>query len=332
MTVGQLAGVARAALGPGRSPVAVERLRGGSKKGVYRLLLDDGGTAVVYLWAASENYWPAVATATEDDHADPFSHASGLGLFLAAHRRLSALGVRTPRLLLADRTHAHHPADLAVVEDVPGESLEAFLERDPGSAAPVLARLAGTLRLMRQQTAPAFGKTALIDNGGVSLGSSCEQLVLDRALADLAEAADRDPRLAAVRDRVEAELHARAAEVRPRSEYALVHGELGPDHVLVDRQGQPVLIDIEGLMFFDPEWEHVFLRLRFAEHYHHLRAEGLDPRRLAFYDLAMSLSLVAGPLRLLDGDFPDRAFMLAVVEHNLARVLAALPPDQPANA
>jgi hypothetical protein len=37
--------------------------------------------------------------------------------------------------------------------------------------------------------------------------------------------------------------------------------------VLVDRRGNPVLIDIEGLLWCDVEWEHVFLRLRFGEHY-----------------------------------------------------------------
>jgi hypothetical protein len=94
--------------------------------------------------------------------------------------------------------------------------------------------------------------------------------------------------------------------------------------VLVDRLGQPVLIDIEGLMFFDVEWEHVFLRLRFAEHYRWLHADGLDEQRLAFYMLAMRLSLVAGPLRLLDGDFPDREAMFAIAEHNLAQALAFL--------
>ena len=59
-------------------------------------------------------------------------------------------------------------------------------------------------------------------------------------------------------------------------------------------------------MFFDVEWEHAFLRLRFGEHYRWLHTNGLDEQRLTFYTLAMHLSLVAGPLRLLDGDFPDR--------------------------
>ena len=38
--------------------VGVSRLRGGSKKGAYRLFLDDDSTAVAYVWAESENYWP----------------------------------------------------------------------------------------------------------------------------------------------------------------------------------------------------------------------------------------------------------------------------------
>jgi hypothetical protein len=35
--------------------------------------------------------------------------------------------------------------------------------------------------------------------------------------------------------------------------------------------------------------------------------------------------LVAGPMRLLDGDFPDRAFMRGIIEHNLIQALALLP-------
>jgi hypothetical protein len=42
-----------------------------------------------------------------------------------------------------------------------------------------------------------------------------------------------------------------ASAVPPRAQYGLIHGELGPDHVLIDRRRHPVIIDIEGVMFFD---------------------------------------------------------------------------------
>jgi hypothetical protein len=112
-----------------------------------------------------------------------------------------------------------------------------------------------------------------------------------------------------------------AAAVRPRTEYAVVHGELGPDHVLVDARGNPVVIDIEDLMYFDVEWEHVSLRIRLHDAYRSLRVDGLDENRLALYLLAQRLSLTAGPLRLLDGHFPDRAFMTGIAEHNLKKAL-----------
>jgi phosphotransferase family enzyme len=324
VTRDHLAGVARAALGAEHRLNGVSRLRGGSKKGVYRLTFDDDSTAIAYIWDDAENYWPTAQTDETEDHANPFSHASGIELFEAAHRRLDALGIRTPRIHLTDRSRRHYPADIAVVEDVPGATLEALLQQDPHGVEAPLARLADALGAMRRHRGPGFGKVALIDDGGISQGHSCEQIVLDRALGDLAEAASRDPRIAGVRDRLEDMVRGLAATVRPRSEYGLIHGELGPDHVLVDRHGHPVLIDIEGLMFFDVEWEHAFLRLRFGEHYRWLHTGGLDEQRLTFYTLAMHLSLVAGPLRLLDGDFPDRDAMMGIAEHNLQQALAFL--------
>lgn len=315
----QLAGAARAALGGGRRLEVVERVAGGSKKGVYRLVMDDATTAIAYLWDVAENYWPAAEG--DDDLTDPFSPGLGLDLFEAAHARLDALGVRVPAIRLVDRDGAHCPADLAIVEDLPGESLEELLARDRRAAAPVMARLAESLEAMRRHRAPAYGKVAVVDGGGTSRGTSCEGVVLDRALRDLAEAASRDPRIAAARDQLEQRLLGLAAAVRPRADYAVVHGELGPDHVRVDAEGNPVAIDIEGLMYFDVEWEHVFLRIRLHDAYRPLEVDGLDEDRLALYMLAQRLSLTAGPLRLLDGDFPDRAFMAGIAEYNLKQAL-----------
>ncbi|MBA4860877.1 phosphotransferase [Streptomyces sp. PSKA54] len=319
-----LSAVVRDALGAGCRIAGVDRLRGGSKKGVYRVRLDGGGKAsvIVYRWAEDENFWPGAAV---PDPANPFSSASGLEHFLTAQRTLDGLGVRVPRVLLADDSRLRFAADVAVVEDIEGGTLEALLETDPGRAAATLDDLARTLDLMARHQAPHYGKVGLLEKGGVSRGSSCEQLVLDRALRHLEEAAGRDTRIKAARSRLAERLQELAALVTPRNEYGLIHGELGPDHVLVNRDGRAVLIDIEDLMYFDVEWEHVFLSLRFHERYETLARTGLDPQRLGLYALAMRLSLVAGPLCLLDGDFPDREAMRGIAEHNLREALALLP-------
>lgn len=322
---GRLAGVITATFGTDRRIAAMERLAGGSKKGVYRVLLDDATRAVVYIWDPVEDYWHGTLPDGADDAADPFSHASGLDLFVAASLRLAALGVRSPRLLLADAGRDLYPADIAIVEDVVGGTLEEWLGREPESAAATLDVLAASLRTMHEHQAPSFGKVAFVDAGGRPARPTCEQTVLDRALAEVAEVAERDPRVAAARGALSDTLHSLAARVAPRARFGLIHGELGPDHVLVDRDGAPVLIDIEGLMYFDVEWEHVFVRMRFDGHYGRLRRDDLDEHRMRLYQLAMHLDLVAGPLRIAESDHPQRRWFLDVAAYHLDKALAFRP-------
>ncbi|PRY34796.1 phosphotransferase family protein [Umezawaea tangerina] len=295
MERGDLVELARA--GTGRGLAAVTRLPGGTSKGVYRLHLDDGTTAVAYLWHPAENYWP-----------DGGDGPEGVDAFEAAVERFAAIGVRTPRVLLLDRGRSRYPADAAVVEDVTGGPLSEVFDRVPRRT---LERLGEAVLAMAGTTGPAPERP-------------CEVTVLERAYDDLGEAAKRVERIGAVRDEVDDVLRELVAAVRPRRRHGFVHGELGPEHVLVTAEGEPVVIDVEGASFFDVEWEHAYLSFRFGRHYRWLEVDGLDEARLRFYRLALHLSLVAGPLRLLEGDFPDRDGMLGIVESNMGHVLGAL--------
>ncbi|WP_307851321.1 phosphotransferase [Nocardiopsis sp. MG754419] len=305
---------ATAALGSGTVFTRVRRLRGGTKKGVFRLTSPCGASVVAYLWSARENHWPA-REREEDPGRTPFGHADGVDLFTTAVEHLERAGVRVPRVYLVQRAHPGLGGDVAIVEDVPGATLEELIaqggrERVVG----VLDRLRTALEAMAARTRAAPGRVG----HPLAVGRGCVDVVWERARADLEEGARRRPELARVRDRAARLLDASASRVEPRERHGLVHGELGPDHVLVDASGAPVLIDVEGLMFFDVEWEHAFLSLRFGAWYGRLRTPGLDPFRSELYMLAHRLSLVAGPLWLLDGDTPDRGVMLDIVEHNLA--------------
>jgi hypothetical protein len=327
VTRDQLAGAAKAAFGGGRRLDGVERLTGGTQKGVYRLTMDDATTAIAYLWEESENYWPA--TPWDGDLADPFSPSSGLDLFEPAWTRMNALGLRVPKLYLVDRDRTYYPADLAIVEDFPGDNLMQLLARDPHAAAPTMAHLAEALDAMRDHRAPTHGKVAHIDAGGTSHRTSCEATALDFGLRCLADAAARDPQVTSDRDRLEERLRTLASAVRPRAEYSLVHGELGLDHVMVDQDGRPVIIDIDNLMYFDVEWEHVFLRIRLHPDYRYVAVDGLDEDRLALYTLTQRLSLTAGPLRILESDIADRDFFQAIADHNRNEALAWIDPTTP---
>lgn len=323
VTRDDLAGAARAALGSRRRLDRVARLSGGTRKGVYRLTMDDGTTVIAYLWEESEDFWPP--TPHDGDPADPFSSCDGADMFEAAHHRLASVGLRVPQIYLLDRDRAYYPADIAILEDFPGEDLLDFYQRDPAAAEPTLALLREGLAAMRNYRGTSPGKVAHVDAGGVSHWPSCEEGALAFARRCLAEAAGRDCRISDAREQLEDRLRELSAAVRPRAEYSVVHGELGLDHVLVDSDGNPVIIDIEDLMYFDVEWEHAHMQIRLGGDWAEaVGVEGLDADRLALYLLTQHLSLTAGPLRLLDSDFPDREFMQGVAEWNLTRALEFL--------
>jgi hypothetical protein len=303
-------------LGSSRHVTGIDRLTGGTKKGVYRLTLDDSSSFVLYVWNDDESYWPESGT----DADDPFADANGADLFASAYAQLRRLGVRTPEMFVLDRSRAHHPADLALLEDFPGGTLEAMIEADP-QRAPV-AEFGAMLAAMNAHTDPRIGKVARVEDGTAPQNRRPEQVVLDQALRHLGLVSVRVPAIAAAQERVEDTLLGMAAAIEPRSEFALIHGELGADHVMLDRTGRPGLIDIEGLMFFDIEWEQHFTEMRFGDAYPRLGVTApLDPARMRFYELARSLSLVEGPLRILDSDFPDRAFMEGIAAWHTAKTL-----------
>jgi hypothetical protein len=284
---------------PERALLDVTRLTGGSSKGVYRLAFADDFTCLAYRWHADENFWPAdIAIAL-----GPFGRPAGRREFVEKHALLSGLGVRVPAIL-------GMAGDVALIEDVRGGTLEEVLAGDPGAGRAALSRLAEALRAMHTSVRDDFGFP----------GRTSEEFVVERGRRALAEAAPRDARIGAVARQLAEELSRRYAAVEPRSSYGVIHGELGPDHVMV-AGGEPVLIDIEGAMVFDVEWEDAFVELRFGPRYPVLMTSDLDPARLDLCRLTHYLSLVAGPLVLLDGDFPRRAGMLAIVDDNVARTL-----------
>lgn len=244
---------------PGRLVAVADRTTGSTKKGVYRLTLDDATTLIAYAWSPEENDWPV----SEDPEGDPFSDASGADLFTVSHAALVAADVPVPHLYAMDRTRRHCAADIALVEDLRGETLEALIERDLRAAGLPLHRLGVALRRMQAHRGDRYGKLARIEAVSGEQSLPAEDVVLARAERHLAAITRRDPRVAAVGLRADDLLRAKHALIEPRREYGLVHGELGPDHVFLNDDHQPVLIDIEGLTFFDVEWEHAFLRLRF---------------------------------------------------------------------
>ncbi|WP_433298181.1 hypothetical protein ACQP2F_42750 [Actinoplanes sp. CA-030573] len=145
--VDDLGGLVREVFGSDRRPVALDRLTGGTKKGVYRLRLDDATKVILYYWADEENYWPEAEARVPDD---PFGDPGGAERFLVNHQALAGAGVHVPEMVV-------WKPNLALVEDAGGVTLERLMEADPASAAEPLAALGAAMRRMHTTSVPHYG-------------------------------------------------------------------------------------------------------------------------------------------------------------------------------
>jgi hypothetical protein len=68
--------------------------------------------------------------------------------------------------------------------------------------------------------------------------------------------------------------------------------------------------------------------MRFGHDYAPMSRDDLDPDRMRLYQLAMHVSLIAGPLRIASGDHPQAAWFrdLAALHAGLALEMADAGP------
>ncbi len=145
-------------------------------------------------------------------------------------------------------------------------------------------------------------------NQNKNILEQCHMEQFDNAKIQLSYSAQHMENIREHRDKIIDTLYALESKIKPRTQYGFIHGELGPDHVLINNNLEPYLIDIEGAGFFDIEHEHSFLKFRFGDYYRYLKNDTLDPDRMLFYKFHHHISLISGGLKLQQRGFSNQQF------------------------
>lgn len=82
-----------------------------------------------------------------------------------------------------------------------------------------------------------------------------------------------------------------------------VVGQLGPNYVIVDKDNNAYLIDIEGAKFYDVEEELSFLDMRFNKRLG--KEDIVDEQRMYFYYIGHCLGSLHGAVELKQKDYYD---------------------------
>ncbi|WP_245237496.1 phosphotransferase [Paenibacillus ihuae] len=281
---------------------SVSKMQGGAQKVVYKVNCTNGFSCVLYIWDLSMNFFQQEI---EENNINIQSYSSDL--FAFNNRFLTENSIRTPALYNLNNERTQYSYDYALVEYISGQKAEAYFGHpDPRVQEHVLQQVGALVTAMHSNERNIYGTPQQLHNG--SNQGQCHLLQLDNAKLQLSYAAKHIEFIGANQEKILDKLYELEARIKPRRQYGLIHGELGPDHVLVNDRLDPFLIDIEGVQFFDIEHEHSFLELRFGKFYRYLKNDSLDPDRMRFYWFHHHISLTSGGLKLLHRGYPDQQF------------------------
>ncbi|WP_082198505.1 aminoglycoside phosphotransferase family protein [Bacillus sp. FJAT-26390] len=299
------------ALGAGYVVSRVENRFGGAQKVVYKVACTNHFVCMLYVWDLSKNYFQ------QEIEAELINKQSyGCDLFESNQAFLSRNGIRTPQVLYLNKERDRYPFDFALVEYIDGLDAAHYLDAETAVQEKVFGRLGTMLTKMHSLERDAFGKI-----NDSSRAGKCHTLELENAKEQLAYAVNHISALQVNHGKLIDKLNELEAAIEPRARYSFIHGELGPDHVIVNDELEPYLVDLEGSMYYDVEYEHSFLEFRFGDAYSYLDNARLDRSRMLFYKFYHHISCASGGLKLLHRGFPNRGLAEMIVEHNYRSAL-----------
>jgi hypothetical protein len=291
----------------------VTKMHGGAQKVVYKVGCTNGFSCALYVWDLNMNYFQE-----EIENNSINAQCSDSDLFEINNRYLIEHSIRTPALYDLNKERTQYPFDYALVEYVVGQEAEVYFQHSDDEVKDhVFQQLGDMITCMHANERISYGKANHNEN---NMGQ-CHLPQLENAKQQLSYASRYIDSIRENHCKLLDRLYELESRIEPRNRYGFIHGELGPNHVLVTENLEPYLIDIEGAQFFDIEYEHSFLEFRFGDFYRYLKNDNLDRSRMLFYQLYHHISLIAGGLKLLHRGFPDQQTARDIVDYNLKSAL-----------
>ncbi len=269
------------------------RILGGAQKHTYLAETDNGFCFIIYIWDKSTSYF------TYNENEDIFS-CSSAELFELNNKLMIQHNVLTPKLYFMDRSKGDQKYEYAFAEYINGTDMDEIISRQSECLPTVLDSLKASITNLHKEKSEFAGQlnrmqTEEFDIIGYSLKLALKNIIY------LKEADDSNSKLYV---KISEKLVELTQGLQKRQEYTFIHGELGPNHVMVDKYDNAYLIDIEGGKYCDLEEEASFLKIRFGKFFDNLD-NGLDPKRMEFYHVGHCLNNLSGAIQLKQKGYYD---------------------------
>lgn len=282
----------------------IERLLGGAQKYTYLVTLDNGFKFIVYVWDKSTNYF------YDSESVDNNSFlSSSAPLFKLNNELMIKHGVKTPKLYYID-SNFEEPT-YAFVEYIEGFDLDYIIGNQPDRLNEALKSLKESIDYLHEIKGNEVGQVNNL------LGENFNQIeyCYEGAMQSVKYLIKVDSDNSNIYLPLNEILKNLMKNIEKRSEFKLIHSELGPNHVMVDKDNNAYIIDIEGTRFFDLEYEESFLKIRFDSNYKYLKSDNLDETRMEFYHICHCVGNLAGAYELLYKNYYDTEDVLGMINY-----------------
>ena len=269
-----------------------ERLLGGAQKHVYKIHCSNDFVFVLYLWHESTTYF------TDEDDAGFTSNSAAL--FEINNTFMAENMINTPKLYFMDRAKKEHDYEFAFVEYIDGHDLDYIIDKEPERIKPIFESLNESIQRMGNIKRRQAGT---VDNPLENF--SCKDYVFREIQEEINHLVQVYSPIKNIHEQVSSCLLSLYQQCDDISSCSFIHNELGPNHVMVDKNNIAYLIDIEGAKFFDIEHEHSFLKFRFGENYAYLATSNLSDYKMEFYSFCHFIGILSGAYELSTKDYYD---------------------------
>lgn len=272
---------------------SMERILGGAQKYTYLAKCTNGFKFIIYQWDKSTTYF-------ENNDESAVFCSSSANLFESNNELMRKHGVLTPELFYMDKSRSECDYEYAFVEYINGYDVDYIMEKEPERMDAVLKSLSNSIDRLHNIKNDAVGQVGRMQGADFNL--------IEFELKDIHQNSmylqKNDNQYADVYVQVEEKARECAKKIESRNKYTFIHGELGPNHVIVDEDNNAYLIDIEGAKFYDVEEELSFLDMRFNKRLKKL-SDIIDEQRMYFYYIGHCLGNLRGAVELKQKGYYD---------------------------
>lgn len=266
----------------------MDEIGGGMSKQVYKITTQ-ADSFILYIWRR-----PYDNRLTENQtRGIEYLFPDGFKYFVHNSKLLSDLGIRVPYILTAGR-HDEGGFDYAIVECFKGQSMADYMGSG-GNMAAAADKITAVMDRMAAEKRAFYGPPKESEPNDIS----AVQLVFNFTAEELNIASKLDNEVSALRPAVLQLMQKKMSEIDERKtrEFSLIHGELTPPHVFMLEDGEIGLIDVEGVKYFDVEFDWAVVDFAYGGTIP--LPKSLDAEKFEFYKLCWKIVNVSAAVDYL---------------------------------